>query len=572
MLDPEYIKTVTDELENYFYDLETDILSDIAERIRLNAGKMTSTAQYQLEQLKALGVVDNRVNSYLSKALKKSDKEVENLISESAYKSVEADNVIFKEAYDKKLIASFSYNRNNFKDLISKGIAATTKDIKNICQTTAQTSRKQLTSAMNMAYLQVSSGAFSPDQAVENAVLKLMKEGLDWIDYKSGTHRHLDSSIRQALRTSINQTALKCQDQNFEALGGNLVEVSSHLGARPSHAQWQGKIYWRKEKYKNYSNFEESTGYGKIDGLGGVNCRHSYFPYFPGLSTKSFEHYSKKENEELYDLQQQQRYNERKIREWKRRQKVKSSAGLDTSKETTKVREWSQRNKKLIDSDSRLKRNYGREKINKSVDSKNPYYLKEKNHFFGSKYKFKNVIIERDSVILGNNDGVEFIYPKKYDKSKQIIEPRLAMTEFDKVPLVLRKNVKMIEFLDIYNPNDEFWEKEYNIKNFISFATAGNNRITFWRNGDMSKSKIQDVIFRTYCHESAHILDKKGILSKSDDWIKAIAKDKEYPTEYAQSSLREDFAESVAEYLIHKKDFKTRCPNRYKIIKKILGD
>lgn len=45
-----------------------------------------------------------------------------------------------------------------------------------------------------------------------------------------------------------------------------------------------------------------------------------------------------------------------------------------------------------------------------------------------------------------------------------------------------------------------------------------------------------------------------------------------YPTEYAQSSVREDFAKSVAEYLIHKKIFKTRCPNRYKIIKKILGD
>lgn len=363
MLDPKYLQTVTDELENYFYDLETDILADIAERIRLNAGNMTSTAQYQLEQLKALGVVDNRVNSYLSKALKKSNKEVEKLISESAYKSVEADNVIFKEAYDKKLIASFSYNKNDFKDLIAKGVAATTKDIKNICNTTAKTSRQKLTSAMNMAYLQVSSGAFSPDQVVENAVSQLVKEGLDWIDYKSGTHRHLDTSIRQALRTSINQTALKCQDQNFEALGGNLVEVSSHLGARPSHSQWQGKIYWRKEQYKNYSNFEEATGYGTITGLGGVNCRHSFFPYFPGLSTKSFEHYSQKENEELYNLQQEQRYNERKIREWKRRQKVKSSAGLDTSKESAKVREWSQRNKKLIDSDSRLKKNYGREMV-----------------------------------------------------------------------------------------------------------------------------------------------------------------------------------------------------------------
>nr|WP_240145568.1 phage minor capsid protein [Amedibacterium intestinale] len=62
------------------------------------------------------------------------------------------------------------------------------------------------------------------------------------------------------------------------------------------------------------------------------------------------------ENKKLYELQQKQRYNERKIREWKRRRDVKEAAGLDTTKEKAKVREWNKRNKELISSDPRLKR------------------------------------------------------------------------------------------------------------------------------------------------------------------------------------------------------------------------
>jgi len=33
-----------------------------------------------------------------------------------------------------------------------------------------------------------------------------------------------------------------------------------------------------------YSDFETETGWGDILGLGGVNCRHSWGNYFPGIS------------------------------------------------------------------------------------------------------------------------------------------------------------------------------------------------------------------------------------------------------------------------------------------------
>lgn len=363
MLTPEYLQEVTKELEEYFYDLETEILKDIAERVRLNNNSITSTATYQLSQLKALGASNQKVTEYISKALKISKKKASEIISSSVYASIENDNVIFKEAYDKGLITSFSYDKENFKNLITEGLIATSNDLTNICNTTLKTSQEKLTGALNNVYLQVSSGAFTMDQAVDNVVTQLSKEGLGVIEYKIGIRRQLDTAVRTAVRSSINKTACKAQEQNLDDFECNLVEVTSHLGARPEHALWQGKIYWRLYKYKDYSNFIEATHYGQGDGLGGWNCRHSFYPFFEGISEKTFEHYKSKENNELYELQQQQRYNERKIREWKRRRDVKKAAGLDITKESQKLKYWNSRNNQLIKSDARLKHNYGREKV-----------------------------------------------------------------------------------------------------------------------------------------------------------------------------------------------------------------
>lgn len=362
MLDPEYLKDVTKGLEDYWYDLETKILADIAERLSLNKNELSSTAKYQMMVARELGVTNERVNQYLSEALNISSQEAARIIERSAYKSVESDNEVFEEAFKQGKLDSFNYSPENLKSLIERGISASTDEISNICKTTAMTAQNKLLSTLNIAYMQTSSGAFSADVAVDEAINNLAKEGLTWIDYKSGVHRRLDTTIRTAVRTAANQTAAKCQEKNMDDLGANLVEVTSHLGARPDHALWQGKIYYRKEPHGNYSNFYEATGYGSVSGLCGVNCRHSFYPYFSGISTKTFEHYKSKENLELYDKQQQQRNNERHIREWKRRRDVKKAAGLDVSKEKAKVAYWNKRNRELIASDARLKRNYGREK------------------------------------------------------------------------------------------------------------------------------------------------------------------------------------------------------------------
>lgn len=91
-------------------------------------------------------------------------------------------------------------------------------------------------------------------------------------------------------------------------------------------------------------------------GLGGWNCRHSFFPHFPGQSNT----YSKDELEEytrpdaveyngksmsLYEAEQTQRNIERQIRRWKREDNALQAAGLDTTESSAKVKLWNSRYK-----------------------------------------------------------------------------------------------------------------------------------------------------------------------------------------------------------------------------------
>ena len=118
-------------------------------------------------------------------------------------------------------------------------------------------------------------------------------------------------------------------------MGAEYVETTSHLGARigdgqhdhTNHAWWQGKVYALHGKGTaeaneivgyEIQNFADTTGYGEVDGIGGVNCRHRFFAFFPGITTQAAEHYDEEKNAEIYQATQKQRAYERRIRQWKK--------------------------------------------------------------------------------------------------------------------------------------------------------------------------------------------------------------------------------------------------------------
>ena len=168
------------------------------------------------------------------------------------------------------------------------------------------------------AWLQVNTGAFSYDQALRGAIRDLAEKGIGGVAYPSGHHDKMDVAARRALITGLNQTVADLQLARADEMECDLVEVTSHAGARPTHAVWQGQVYSLSGKHPHYKDFRDETGYGTGEGLCGWNCNHSFYPFFEGLSHQAFERDPAarlgKSNDQVYEESQRQRYYERQIR------------------------------------------------------------------------------------------------------------------------------------------------------------------------------------------------------------------------------------------------------------------
>ena len=354
-LTPSYLQKCTDGIEGEYQKLVTEILVDMAQRIA-HAGSMTSTTEYLNAKLRELSLQQEYINRALAKVLNTSESEVEKLMDESTYKSTRDTIVqLEKHGYD---TSGLSFGRQ-----IEKSTNIAKNELSNLTRTTGQLATAQMMNLYDQAYLQVASGAYSYDQAVTNAIRKLAKEGLGEVTYPTGAKRSVEAAVRVAVRTSVAQNALKCEEDMLNDMDINLVEVSSHLGARPSHAVWQGKIYWRNHPEGNYENFYEATGYGTATGLGGYNCRHQFYPFFGEGDEQTYYHIDETKNEQFYQMEQQQRALERKMRKWDREEKVLKAGGQDT----TEARRWKSYYKDKINdlvksSNGFLKRDYSAEK------------------------------------------------------------------------------------------------------------------------------------------------------------------------------------------------------------------
>lgn len=87
----------------------------------------------------------------------------------------------------------------------------------------------------------LNAGGLRTEDAVKRAVLELANKVIDTVQYKSGVKAQADAAIRRHLASQVKQAGGRRTMQIMDALDVDLVEVSSHIGARPSHAAWQGK-------------------------------------------------------------------------------------------------------------------------------------------------------------------------------------------------------------------------------------------------------------------------------------------------------------------------------------------
>ena len=139
----------------------------------------------------------------------------------------------------------------------------------------------------------------------------------------------------------------------MEEMDCEFVEVTAHEGARPTHAVWQGRVYHRGgavvQDGERYEDFETATGYGTGPGLCGWNCRHNFYPFYPGISVRNYtdERLAELDARNIpyggglytrYEITQMQRALERRVRKYKRRYLAETAAGVDASQSAAKLK------------------------------------------------------------------------------------------------------------------------------------------------------------------------------------------------------------------------------------------
>ena len=314
MLSPAYLIDCAEEYAYLYSQLESDICADISRRIA-KSGHITKTASWQMKKLKESRAAYEAITRELQRTDKSASRILRATMLDAAQQSLKFDDAIYRAM---GLMPTSIASSKAMQDLILAGVKKTNDVMHNLTKTTANTATKAFENALDRAYMQVQSGAFSFDQALRMAIQDLGRQGYEKIAYPSGTVTRLDSAARSALMTGLNQTTAELQLARMDEMGTDLVEVTQHMGARPSHAIWQGGIYSRSGKHPRYPDFVASTQYGSGEGLCGWNCYHSFFPFTEGVSVPTFSgsqvYANGKTNDQVYEESQKQRYYERQVR------------------------------------------------------------------------------------------------------------------------------------------------------------------------------------------------------------------------------------------------------------------
>lgn len=318
MLTPSYLLHATEPAEEIAEKLHSDILNRIIERIliRFKRGDdyvLTAVDKWQIETLQQSGFLLNDIQKEIASATPYMQSEIAEAMEDAGVRALDYDDAIYRQAGldPVPLVQSPELIR-----LMQRDFEATAGDWQNFTRTTARAAQQAYIKACDDAYHQAMTGLISPSQAVREALEEIINQGVE-VQFPSGRKDTIETATTRAVRTGISQASAHIQIARMDEMDVDFVIVSSHLGARPTHYVWQGKVYSRSGASDKYPDFVESTGYGTVTGLCGANCRHNFSPYFEGMKNP-FEQYDSEENQKQYELEQRQRTLERRIRDTKR--------------------------------------------------------------------------------------------------------------------------------------------------------------------------------------------------------------------------------------------------------------
>lgn len=408
------LEEMQERVERYYINMENNLLMNIADKLSkglpmeidkydlekrqpiYGSGEVN---EWQLERLKELGGLTEKNAETIAKYSGKTKDEVEKIFQRAREIGTEID----REQLEMGIKAGILNEINPIvEDQVVKGIiesginkTLTTFNIEN--NSLLASANKEYKDIVNNVTTEVLSGTKTIATAMQESVSQLAEKGLTGFTARNGAQWTPEAYTKMVIRTNVRQTTNEVQEARFELCGNDLIEISSHMGARPLCAEDQGKVF--SLSGANVGKIKDGLGntievydwnkssYGEPAGILGINCGHSRYAFIPNLSIYREKHIDRAENDEAYREKQEQRSYERAIRNKKREIDMLKTTGAEQDYIKSKKEQLSSYNKEYLDflnktGRTRISSNEWIGKINqttKTTDKVNKNYEKWQN-------------------------------------------------------------------------------------------------------------------------------------------------------------------------------------------------
>ncbi len=342
---------MADEIRRIYAEAELRTIEKIANALE----KGHDAPQWAQQKLNDLRRVKGEINDDVIAYLKNSNPDVVDAIEE-AYKKGQKSAVADLRRDNQRVEVSGTFSTHN-----RRAVRALAKETVNKLNSTHLRILRQADDVYRQAVAEAGSniitGVETRREAAQRVLNKFANRGVTGFIDKAGRSWNLASYAEMSTRTASGRAAINGMADRLQENNRDLVIVSDHGGECELCRPWEREVL----SLSGASNEYESLSTAEARGLFHPNCRHSINLYVPDL-TEEVGNNQADSTKEQYQARQQSRYNERKIRQWKRRK----AAALDDEAEQkaqSKITEWQKRQREHIDENEDLKRKYSREQI-----------------------------------------------------------------------------------------------------------------------------------------------------------------------------------------------------------------
>lgn len=363
---PSQLNIYTEPIVDIYAALEEQIFEMMAKRLKtIKNVTQDNVLDWQIDKLNQLRLVNTETVKRLSQATGVAEKEIRKAIHNVGIDTINSVDYELSNVYDKLSMPS------HIDEMLETYVKQTFRDFDNYVNQTLITTNygqgvvtRTYRKMVEETTAKVLAGTMTTNKAITDTVIKWSKRGIDtaFVD-RGGNVWSLENYARTVIRSTVNRTYNEQRISRMDEYGVHTILVTTLPDPRDICSHAQGKVLTTNDSDPDYESIYD-YGYGTASGLRGINCRHSFIPFVPGLSENNQPKYSESDMEKNREQRQRQRYLERQIRDAKRSKKLSEILGDNEAvdKYNKLVRDRQARLRGFI-SDTGRTREYYREKV-----------------------------------------------------------------------------------------------------------------------------------------------------------------------------------------------------------------